>query len=279
MTQTLQDIASCISGYDPNALPVAKAQEFIHRLLLRVAAVEMRPIRDALGRVLARDIVSAFDVPAHDNSAMDGFALRGSELRADATTRLHIVGTGLAGQNFHGEVPRGACVRITTGAVMPAGLDTVVPQEFTRIDGEHVLVAPGLLRAGDNRRRAGEDLARGEAALSAGRLLRPADLGLLASLGLAEVPLRRRLRVAFFSTGDELRSIGEPLGPGEIYDSNRYTLYGMLTRLGSEIIDMGVIVDEPAAVANARSSAAGSSGTTPMSTMSQSSRESMPYSV
>jgi molybdopterin molybdotransferase len=253
---TLQDIASCVAGYDPNALPVAQAQDFIARLVPVVQTVEMRAIRDALGRVLARDIVSAIDVPAHDNSAMDGYALRGSELHADASTRLRIVGSGLAGQNFAGAVPLGGCVRITTGAVMPAGLDTVVPQEFTRLDGDAVLVPPGLLRAGDNRRLAGEDLARGEAALAAGRVLRPADLGLLASLGLAEVPVRRRLRVAFFSTGDELRSIGEPLDTGCVYDSNRYTLWGMLQRLGVEAIDLGVVRDDPAALREAFSQAA-----------------------
>ena len=253
---SLQHIASCVAGYDPDALPVAQAQDFIARLVQPVQAVEFRPIRDTLGRVLARDIVSAIDVPAHDNSAMDGFALRGSELRADAPTRLRVVGSGLAGQNFDGAVPPGACVRITTGAVMPAGLDTVVPQEFTQLDGEHVSVSPGLLRTGDNRRLAGEDLARGEAALSAGRLLRPADLGLLASLGLAEVPVRRCVRVAFFSTGDELRSIGEPLDTGCVYDSNRYTVWGMLQRLGLQAIDLGVVRDDPAALREAFAQAA-----------------------
>ena len=253
---SLQDIASCVAGYDPDALPVAQAQEFIARLVPVVQAVEQRPIRDALGRVLARDIISAFDVPAHDNSAMDGYALRGSELRADAPTRLRIVGSGLAGQNFSGDVPAGGCVRITTGAVMPPGLDTVVPQEFTQGEGDQVLVPQGLLRTGDNRRLAGEDLARGEAALAAGRVLRPADLGLLASLGLAEVPVRRRLRVAFFSTGDELRSIGEPLDAGCVYDSNRYTLWGMLQRLGVEAIDLGVVRDDPAALRQAFTQAA-----------------------
>jgi len=253
---SLQDIASCVAGYDPDALPVAQAQEFIARLVSVVQAVEQRPIRDALGRVLARDIISAFDVPAHDNSAMDGYALRGSELRADAPTRLRIVGSGLAGQNFSGDVPAGGCVRITTGAVMPPGLDTVVPQEFTQGEGDQVLVPQGLLRTGDNRRLAGEDLARGEAALAAGRVLRPADLGLLASLGLAEVPVRRRLRVAFFSTGDELRSIGEPLDAGCVYDSNRYTLWGMLQRLGVEAIDLGVVRDDPAALRQAFTQAA-----------------------
>jgi molybdopterin molybdotransferase len=250
--RSLLDIASCLSGYDPNALPVAQAQAFITQLVPKVQAVEMRPIRDALGRVLARDIVSPIDVPAHDNSAMDGFALRGSELRADASTQLPIAGSGLAGQNFRGEVPAGACVRITTGAVMPAGLDTVVPQEYAEIDaGGRVSIPPGVVRTGDNRRLAGEDLARGEAALAAGRVLRPADLGLLASLGQAEVPVWRRLRVAFFSTGDELRSIGEPLDAGCVYDSNRYTVWGMLQRLGVEAIDLGVVRDEPAALREA----------------------------
>jgi molybdopterin molybdotransferase len=254
---SLQQIASCIDGYDPNALPVAQAQAFIAELVPRVQAVEQRPIRDALGRVLARDIVSAIDVPSHDNSAMDGFALRGSDLLAQAPTRLRLVGKGLAGQNFDGEVPALGCVRITTGAVMPAGLDTVVPQEFTQVDeAGFVHITPGVLRSGDNRRLAGEDLARGEAALAAGRVLRPADLGLLASLGLVEVPLCRRLRVAFFSTGDELRSIGEPLDAGCVYDSNRYTLWGMLQRLGVDAIDLGVIRDEPCALADAFTQAA-----------------------
>ena len=245
---TLSEIASCVSGYDPNALPVAQAQEFIARLVPRVQTVEMLPIRSALGRVLARDIVSAFDVPSHDNSAMDGYALRGSELSANGDTVLQVAGTGFAGAQFGGAVAAGQCVRIMTGAVMPAGLDTVVPQEFTRADGDRITVPAGVVRTGDNRRLAGEDLARGEAALKAGRVLRPADIGLMASLGQAEVPVLRRLRVAFFSTGDELRSIGEPLDAGCVYDSNRYTLWGMLQRLGVDLIDMGVVRDDPAAL-------------------------------
>jgi molybdopterin molybdotransferase len=245
---TLAEIASCVSGYDPNALPVSQAQEFIARLVPRVQAVEMLAIRSALGRVLARDIVSAFDVPSHDNSAMDGYALRGSDLSASGDTVLQMAGTGFAGAQFDGSVVAGQCVRIMTGAVMPAGLDTVVPQEFTKADGARVTVPAGVVRSGDNRRLAGEDLTCGEAALKAGRVLRPADLGLLASLGQAEVPVLRRLRVAFFSTGDELRSIGEPLDAGCVYDSNRYTLWGMLQRIGVELIDMGVVRDDPAAL-------------------------------
>lgn len=245
---TLAEIASCVSGYDANALPVAQAQEFIARLVPRVQAVEMLAIRSSLGRVLARDIVSPINVPANDNSAMDGYALRGSDLAAAGDTVLTVAGTGFAGVQFAGTVAPGQCVRIMTGAVMPAGLDTVVPQEFTKADGDRVIVPAGVVRTGDNRRLAGEDLARGEAALKAGRVLRPADLGLLASLGQAEVPVLRRLRVAFFSTGDELRSIGEPLDEGCVYDSNRYTLWGMLERLGVDLIDLGVVRDDPAAL-------------------------------
>ena len=254
--QTLEQIASCVAGYDPNALPVSQAQEFIARLVPRVAAVESVALRASLGRVLAHDIVAPFDVPAHDNSAMDGYALRGSELAAGGETLLRVAGTGLAGLAFTGTVLAGQCVRIMTGAVMPAGLDTVVPQEFTQTDGDAVRIPAGVVRTGDNRRRAGEDLARGSAALRAGRVIRPADLGLLASLGRAEVPVWRRLRVAFFSTGDELRSIGEPLPPGCVYDSNRYTIWGMLQRLGCELVDLGVVRDEPAALRAAFSQAA-----------------------
>jgi molybdopterin molybdotransferase len=259
VSPSLQEIASCVSGYDPNALPVAQAQEFIARLVPHVQAVEMVAIRSALGRVLARDIVSAINVPSHDNSAMDGYALRGADLSPGTDTVLQVMGTGFAGQQFGGEaVAERQCVRIMTGAVMPMGLDTVVPQEFVKQDAgsDRIRVPAGIVRTGDNRRFAGEDLARGEAALSAGRLLRPADLGLLASLGQAEVPVLRRLRVAFFSTGDELRSIGEPLDAGCVYDSNRYTLWGMLQRLGAELIDMGVVRDQPAALEAAFRSAA-----------------------
>ena len=152
-----------------------------------------------------------------------------------AETSLQLIGAGFAGARFEGSVGTGQCVRIMTGAVMPAGLDTVVPQEFTKLDGERVRIPAGVVRAGDNRRLAGEDLARGAVALSAGRVLRPADIGMLASLGLAEVAVRRRLRVAFFSTGSELRSLGEPLEAGAVYDSNRYTLWSMLQRLGVEV--------------------------------------------
>jgi molybdopterin molybdotransferase len=254
---SLQEIASCVSGYDPNALPVAQAQEFIARLVPRVQAVEKLALRSALGRVLAHDLTSAINVPSHDNSAMDGYALRGADLAAEAPTVLRVAGSGFAGQADIASARPGECVRIMTGAVMPAGLDTVVPQEFVKVDGDRVHIPAGVVRSGDNRRLAGEDLAVGDIALAAGRVLRPADIGMLASLGQAEVLVRRRLRVAFFSTGDELRSIGEPLDAGCVYDSNRYTLWAMLQRLGVvELIDMGVVRDDPDALRAAFASAA-----------------------
>ena len=247
---TLSEIASCVGGYDPDALAVEAARDFIARLVTPVATVETLAIRAALGRVLARDIVSSIDVPAADNSAMDGYALSSADLAAAGPSVLRTVGTGYAGQRYGGTPQPGECVRIMTGAVMPAGLDTVVPQEFAQIEGDRVTLPAGVVGAGDNRRRAGEDLARGEIALARGRILRPADIGLLASLGQAEVPVFRRLRVAFFSTGDELRSLGQPLEPGCVYDSNRYTLWAMLQRLGVDLLDLGVVRDDPVALAD-----------------------------
>ncbi|WP_323744860.1 molybdopterin molybdotransferase MoeA [Noviherbaspirillum soli] len=246
---TLDQVVSCLSGYDPDALPVAQAQQIIRSFVLPLHAVEKVAIRSALDRVLAADIVSPINVPAHDNSAMDGYAFASAELAGDAPLSLRVVGTSYAGRAHDGPVGPGECVRIMTGAVMPEGCDTVVPQEFTsQSDTASVMLPPNVVRAGDNRRLAGEDLTAGQPALAKGKILRPADLGLLASLGVAEVPVQRRLRVAFFSTGDELRSIGEPLDEGCVYDSNRYTLYGMLKRLGCDIIDMGVVADDPAAL-------------------------------
>ena len=245
---SLQEIASCVAGYDPKSLPVAQAQEFIGRLVPRVQAIEKVSLRAGLGRVLANDIVAGSDVPGDDNSAMDGYALRGAELRADGDSAFAIAGAGFAGQRFTGTVASGECVRIMTGAMMPAGLDTVVPQELVKLVDGVMRVPAGAVRCGDNRRLAGEDLARGSTVLAAGRMLGPADLGLLASLGHAEVAVFRRLRVAFFSTGNELRSLGEPLPAGAVYDSNRYTLWAMLQRLGVDTLDLGVVGDDPVAL-------------------------------
>ena len=243
----LKDIADRLAGYDPSSLPVDRAQAFIAALVSTVQGVEHLALRSALGRVLAEPILSPLDVPAHDNSAMDGYALRSTDLKSDGLTELRVVGKVLAGAQFDGTVGPGECVRITTGAVMPKDLDTVVPQELATLVQGHVHIEAGVVRAGDNRRLAGEDLARGSVALPQGRLITPSDLGVAASLGRAELAVRRRLRVAFFSTGDELRSLGEALDEGCVYDSNRYTIWGMLQRLGFvDLIDMGVMRDKAA---------------------------------
>ena len=241
---SLQDAISCVSGYDPDALPVAKANEVIRGFIKPVSGVEKLPVRAALGRVLARDIVSPIDVPLNDNSAMDGYAVRGADLGASAPVTLTEIGAALAGRTFRGAVGPGQCVRVMTGAVMPQGTDTVIIQEIAKADGTRVTIPAGQ-ETGQNRRLAGEDLKKGKPALEAGRLLRPADLGLVASLGIGEVKVRRKLKVAFFSTGDELVSVGRKLKAGEVYDSNRYTLWGMLERLGCEVSDLGVVRDDP----------------------------------
>ena len=245
MTKLTITEASCADDYDPDSMPVAKARAFIHQFLEPVSGVARVPLRSALGRVLAEDIVSPVDVPAHRNSAMDGWAMRGADLKADAESTLAEIGASFAGQPFKGVVAAGQCARIFTGGVVPEGADTVVMQERARAEGKSVTFAAGQ-KTGQNVREAGEDLKRGAIALAKGRIVRPAELGLIASLGLGEVGVMRPLRVAFFSTGDELRAIGTPLGEGQIYDSNRYTLHGMLARLGCDVIDMGVVRDDPA---------------------------------
>jgi molybdopterin molybdotransferase len=242
MSGILQTV-SCLDDYDPDALRVDKAVEAIRACLSPIAATQTIEIRQTLGRVLAQDIVPSINVPAHDNSAMDGYALRFSDLRPGETA-LTEVGAAFAGRVFEGKVGAGACVRIMTGAVMPAGTDTVVIQELVRQDGKRVVIPPGQKKA-QNVRYAGEDLKAGTAVLHGGKALAPADLGLIASLGIGEVTVKRRLKVAFFATGDELASIGAPLKEGEVYDSNRYTLHGMLSRLGVELNDLGVVRDDP----------------------------------
>jgi molybdopterin molybdotransferase len=242
MTSILEAV-SCLDGYDPNALRVDKAAEAIRACLSPITETQQIEIRKALGRVLAEDIIPSINVPAHDNSAMDGYAVRFADLSSGETV-LSEVGSAFAGRVFEGAVAPGQCVRVMTGAVMPAGTDTVVIQEVTRKEGNRVVIPAGQKRA-QNVRYAGEDLKAGAAVLKAGKALKAADLGLIASLGKAEVTVKRKLRVAFFSTGDELASIGTPLKQGEVYDSNRYTLYGMLADLGVEIADLGVVRDDP----------------------------------
>jgi molybdopterin molybdotransferase len=228
--------------YDPNSLPVEEALRRIDTGVQPITGFEQVAIRSALGRTLAEDIRSGINVPPHTNSAMDGYAVTGDDLPAEGSRELRVIGTSWAGTPFPGRVASGECVRIMTGAKVPEGADTVVMQERAEREGDRVRIAAGTKR-GQNVRHPGEDLTVGQVVLTAGRRLLPADIGLLASLGVPEVRVRRRLRVAFFSTGDELRSIGETLEEGQIYDSNRYTLHAMLTRLGAEIIDMGVVRD------------------------------------
>ncbi len=242
--QSLIQELSCADDYDPNSMPVEKARKFIGRFLSPVTTAERVHVRAALGRVLAEDVISPLDVPAHDNSAMDGYAVRFADLKQDGEVTLKIAGTAFAGQPFGGSMKAGECVRIMTGGVVPEGADTIVMQEHVKAKDEQVTIGGGH-RRGQNLRRAGEDLKAGQPALKRGQPLRPAEIGLIASLGIPEVPVYRRLRVAFFSTGDELRSVGTPLEEGQIYDSNRYTIHGMLTRLNCEVVDMGVVPDDP----------------------------------
>ncbi len=238
--------ASCVDDYDPNSLPVEQARRFIRQYLVPVNSAETLPILSALGRVLAADIISPGNVPNYDNSAMDGYAFNGDDIDSGKLKlSLRLIGAAFAGKAFGGKVGRGECVRIMTGAVMPDKTDTVIPQEHAQVEGENIVFLPGAKR-GQHRRFAGEDLKLGQVVLPSGHLIRPADLGLVASLGMSEIQVYRRLRVAFFSTGDELSSVGQALSTGQVYDSNRYTIYGMLMRLGVEVIDMGVVRDDPA---------------------------------
>jgi molybdopterin molybdotransferase len=246
--------AGC-GGHDEAAQPL---QEALARILAEVRPVdgfETVATRDSLDRVLHESIRSALDVPAHTNSAMDGYALDGGALPAEGEQAFRIIGTAWAGRPFAGTAAPGDCVRIMTGAPLPDGADTVVMQEQVRRDGDTVLIGAGH-RRGQNVRPAGEDLKAGEIAIEAGVRLRPAQLGLIASLGISELRVRRRPRVAFFSTGDELVSIGGTLGHGQIYDSNRYTLFGMLRRLGLEVLDFGVVRDRREDLEHALQSAA-----------------------
>jgi molybdopterin molybdotransferase len=235
--------ASCADDYDPNSMPVAKARAFIHQFLTPITGIARVPVRDALGRVLAEDIVSPVNVPAHRNSAMDGWTVRFDDLAAGAA--LTEVGTSFAGKPYTGKVGANECVRIFTGGVVPSECDTVVMQERAQAQGKSITFAAGQKKS-QNVREAGEDLKQGAIALAKGRIVKPAELGLIASLGIGEIAVARKLRVVFFSTGDELKSVGSTLAEGEIYDSNRYTIHGMLARMNCEVIDMGVVRDDPA---------------------------------
>jgi len=275
--KTLDQIATELPGYNPQAMSADAVLDFLSRLVTPVEDTLELALFDALGRVLAADVLAPLNVPPHDNSAMDGYAFDGAQLATGAALELQVVGTALAGKAWQGRVEPGQCVKIMTGAVMPEGLDTVVPQELVSTrsaapaprqskeatngklaaaTAEFITLPAGVLQPGDNRRLRGEDLAQGQPALRQGELLTPARLGLAASLGLPTLLTRRPLRVAYFSTGDEILSLGEAPREGAVYDSNRYTLLGLLRRLGCQVIDMGVVRDDPALLETAFTRAA-----------------------
>jgi molybdopterin molybdotransferase len=259
-----EDSGPLPAGVDPCDLPrhgqrLLRLHEACARIvadIVPVAGQETAGLHDALGRVLARDLHSDVDLPPHRNSSMDGYALAGADLPREGSASFALAGTSWAGRPHDGAVGRGQCVRIMTGATLPEATDTVVMQEQVRLEGGRVVIEAGH-HTGQNVRPVGEDVRRGDRVLAAGAVLHPARLGLLAALGIAEVAVLRRPRIAIFSTGDELRSIGEPLGPGQIHDSNRCTLRGMLARLPVEVVDLGVVQDTREDTRRACESAAG----------------------
>jgi molybdopterin molybdotransferase len=254
--KSLAEIAANLQGYDPQALPASDVLKFLSQLVTPVTELEEVPIFDALNRVIGTDVISPVDVPPHDNSAMDGYAFQGAQLEGQQELSLKVVGTALAGKAWQGQVKDGECVKIMTGAIMPTGLDTVAPQELCTVMSDNIRIPAKMLRAGDNRRHCGEDLKKNSPAIGKGAWATPAAVGLLASLGQPSVKVVRRLKVAYFSTGDEILSLGEAPREGAVYDSNRYTVFGMLQHLGCDMIDMGVVRDDPALLEQAFTKAA-----------------------
>ena len=223
----------------------------------RSDAMEKLPLKLCLGRILANDILSPINVPANDNSAMDGFAFNSKELKTDREQiHLRIVGTVYAGQTSVPPTQASECIKIMTGAMMPPDCDTVIPQEFTQLSDEGLITfAKHTVRAGENRRLRGEDLQADKPAIQQGRILKASDIGLAASLGIAELGVYQRIKVAILSSGDELCDMREPLVPGKIYDSNRFSLHACLSRLGFEIMDCGIVRDTPEDLRHAFASA------------------------
>jgi len=253
--EPLTAVPSCGDDYDPNSLSLAEALERVVGAVRAVTTVERVGVRESLDRVAAADIRAPLDIPPFPNSAMDGYAVRASDLPMEGIRELREIGTAFAGAPCPKSPGPNECVRIMTGAVLPEGADTVVTQEQVESSGQTIRIGPGH-RAGENVREVGDDIKSGTTVVAAGKRLQPADLGVIASLGLAHVEVWRRLRVAFFSTGDELRQVGTALARGQIYDSNCYTLWGMLQRLGVELHDLGVVPDQRQAVRDALARAA-----------------------
>jgi molybdopterin molybdotransferase len=226
--------------YDPNAMSVEKAKTWIANFLTPIDQQETIHIKDALHRILAESVIAAISVPNHDNSAMDGYAINIGTLHEDGPYRLKVTGKVFAGNQLEGHANE--AVRIMTGATIPSGLNAVIPQEHVELH-EDFITFKTKPQINQNIRRIGEDIQNGQTVFQCGRKLEPCDLGLLASLGIESIKVYRKIKVAFFSTGDEIISIGNPLSPGQVYDSNRYSLTGLLKRLGVEAIDLGVISD------------------------------------
>lgn len=245
MNKQPQHDPSCMDDFDPNSLSIEQARERIQSDIEPVTLRERLPIRDALNRVLAEAVTSNIDVPAHNNSAMDGYAIAGADIPENTAATFKLAGTAFAGVPFEGSCNKGETIRIMTGAVIPDGCDTVIMQEHVEVISHTEILIGNEHKVGQNVRYAGEDIKTGGIALEPGKRITAADLGVIASVGVGEVSVYQRPRVAFFSTGDELRSVEETLEKGQIYDSNRYTLYGVLKRLDVDIIDMGVIPDNP----------------------------------
>ncbi len=253
--------------YSPNdpilltsSLHVAEARKAIaelvdeliqeNRLINNADRMETVALNQAINRILAEDLLSPIDVPASDNSAMDGYAFNGTCLdNSETIIALKVVGTAYAGKPYAGKISAGECLKIMTGALMPDDCDTVIPQELTVYQNDsQIELKQNSIKPGENRRLRGEDLQKGKPAILAGRYLRPSDLGLAASLGIATLKVQPKLKVAILSSGDELCQLGEELSTGSIYDSNRYSLTGLLNRLNLEIIDCGIVRDDPSAL-------------------------------
>ena len=236
-------------------MPIEEIERVIASRVAPVEGVEEVPLGTARGRVLARDVVAPASLPPFDNSAVDGYAVRHSDLAHGGETRLRVSDRVAAGQAARRPIGAGEAIRIFTGEPMPEGADTVFMQEDCRLEADHVIVPPGLA-LGANRRLAGEDVAAGGTALPAGRRLRPADIALAAALGITRLPVRRIVRAALFSTGDEVAEPGERLAPARIYDSNRVLIAMLLQASGAAVTDLGILPDDPARLAQALADAA-----------------------
>ena len=230
------------------AKPLLLVEEAIEKILMAIQEVtdyEVVELRAGLGRVLAENVYAIVDSPYDKNSAMDGYAFSSIDIDNQQDFSLTKVGTSWAGRPYHGQLTKGQCIRIFTGAVVPSELDSVIMQEHVTENAGQVLF-PAATKAFQNIRNAGEDIAVNSLVLDANKTLSAMDLGLLASVGVEKVAVKRQVKVAFFSTGDELRALGQPLVSGQIYDSNRYTLYGLLMEAQYSVTDMGVLADDPA---------------------------------